>query len=81
MQLDQLERDFCSFPVQPVEKYGDVQALWREMERRVTNRKPLTKAQRGGRVGRRNVRKVTDEEMWLREGLYDHDSGHEKNEK
>jgi hypothetical protein len=39
------------------------------MEGRVTGRRPRTREQTGGRTGRVNV-KATDEEYWLREGLY-----------
>ena len=70
-QLDKLEQQFSpDEPVLDVVSEDEVQPMWREMESRVTNRKSLTAAQRGGRVGRRNVR-TTDEEIWLKEGLYD----------
>ena len=44
--------------------------MWKQMEGRVIHRKPRTVEEMGGRTGRVNV-KITDEEMWLREGLYD----------
>ena len=70
-QLDRLEKKLSTEePAQSVESDVEVQPMWKEMESRVTNRRPLTAAQRGGRVGRKNVR-TTDEEIWLKEGLYD----------
>lgn len=76
-QLDKLEKKFSEKPVcAVVESYEDVQPMWKGMESRVTNRKPLTKAQRGGRIGRMNVRK-TEEDVWLKEGLYDDDNNEE----
>ncbi len=69
MQLDKLERKFNQ-PSTSVEKEEDLQPMWKEMESRVTRRKPRTVQQNGGKTGRTNVRK-TDEEVWLREGLYD----------
>lgn len=52
----------------------DLQQMWRDMESRVLNRRSLTAAERGGRVGRRNVRK-SDEDVWLEAGVYDHTAG------
>jgi hypothetical protein len=51
----------------------DLQPMWKDMERRVTRRKPVTIQQAGPKVGRRNVR-PTDEEAWLQAGLYDNDN-------
>ena len=70
-QLDKLEQRFSTEkPAPSVGSDEEVQPMWKEMESRVTNRRPLTAAQRGGRVGRKNVR-TTDEDIWLKEGLYD----------
>lgn len=68
-QLDKLERKF-SEPSQVVDNDDDLQPMWREMESRVTRRRPRTIQESGGKTGRTNVKK-TDEEMWLRGGLYD----------
>lgn len=68
-QLDILERKF-SEPKVKVENEEDLQPMWKEMEGRVTRRRPRTVEEMGGKTGRVNVRN-TDEEMWLREGLYD----------
>jgi len=78
-QLEKLTQKFTA-PAQAVESEDDVQPMWKEMESRVTKRRPLTKAQRGGRVGRINVRK-TDEEIWLQEGLYDEQQVEKKEDK
>jgi len=56
-----------------IESDEDLQPMWKDMESRVTRRRPLTVEQRGGKVGRRNVRK-SDEDMWLQAGLYDDDN-------
>jgi len=79
IQLEKLSQKFTA-PAQAVESEDDVQPMWKEMESRVTKRRPLTKAQRGGRVGRINVRK-TDEEIWLQEGLYDEQQEEKKDDK
>lgn len=68
-QLDKLERKF-SDPSVVVDSDEDLQPMWKQMEGRVIHRKPRTVEEMGGRTGRVNV-KITDEEMWLREGLYD----------
>lgn len=55
-----------------IEKYEDIQPMWRDMESRVTRRKTMTveeAARKGKGIGRRNVRR-TDEEAWLKAGLY-----------
>ena len=52
-----------------IDKYEDVQPMWKQMESRVTKRRPLTADQRGGLSGRRNVRK-SDEDLWLEAGVY-----------
>lgn len=53
-----------------IDKYEDVQPMWKEMESRVTRRRSLTLQQRGGVSGRRNVRR-SDEDVWLEAGVYD----------
>jgi hypothetical protein len=68
-QLDKLERKFAD-PKVLVDNEEDLQPMWKQMEGRVTRRRPLTVDEMGGKTGRINVRK-TDEEMWLQEGLYD----------
>lgn len=69
-QLDRLETKFTE--PQAVESEEDLQPMWKEMERRVRSRRPRTLAETGGRSGRSNVRQ-TDEDVWLRAGLYDDD--------
>lgn len=73
VQLDRLENKFNDEQKPVVQNEEDLQPMWKEMESRVTRRKPRTVAEMGGKTGRRNVRK-TDEEMWLQEGLYDKNS-------
>mmetsp|Transcript_3041 Transcript_3041/g.8371 ORF Transcript_3041/g.8371 Transcript_3041/m.8371 type:complete len:160 (-) Transcript_3041:81-560(-) len=70
-QLDQLERRFTGKQLEArnIESEDELQPMWKEMEGRVTRRKLRTLADTGGRTGRRNV-KQTDEDVWLREGLY-----------
>lgn len=53
-----------------IESDEDLQDVWRNMESRVTKRRSLTAAERGGIVGRRNIRK-SDEDVWLESGVYD----------
>jgi hypothetical protein len=43
--------------------------MWKEMESRLTRRRSLTLEQRGGKSGRRNVRR-RDEDVWLEAGVY-----------
>ena len=52
-----------------IDNYEDVQPMWKEMESRVTRRRSLTLEQRGGKTGRRNVRR-SDEDVWLEAGVY-----------
>jgi hypothetical protein len=59
----------------------DLQDMWKDMERRVLNRKLWTVEQslsKGRIVGRSDVKK-TDEEIWLDSGLYDPSKSHPKN--
>jgi hypothetical protein len=68
-------------PTTVVSDPAALQPMWKAMEGRVTGRRPRTTAETGGRTGRVNV-KATDEEYWLREGLYgsattDHDDDHD----
>ena len=74
-QLDKLEKKFTE-PLK-IDSDEDLQPMWKEMESRVTKRKPRTLRETGGKSGRINIRK-TDEEIWLREGLYDDDSKQKK---
>jgi hypothetical protein len=51
----------------------NIQPMWKDMERRVTRRKPMTiteAKEKGKSIGRTNVRR-TDEDTWLQAGLYD----------
>lgn len=75
-QLDKLERKFAH-PETIVENDEDLQPMWKEMEGRVTRRRSRTISENGGRTGRENIRQ-TDEEYWLREGLYTNESSDEK---
>ena len=76
-----------SWPVWPtdgdiplaIDKYDDVQPIWKGMESRVTKRKSLTLTQRGGVSGRRNVRR-SDEDLWLEAGVYDDNKDTSKND-
>lgn len=66
-QLEKLENKFkATLEIQTEE---DLQPMWKEMEGRVTRRKPRTLRDTGGKTGRVNIRK-TDEEVWEHEGLY-----------
>eukprot|EP00429_Kryptoperidinium_foliaceum_P004186 CAMPEP_0176012258 /NCGR_PEP_ID=MMETSP0120_2-20121206/5703_1 /TAXON_ID=160619 /ORGANISM="Kryptoperidinium foliaceum, Strain CCMP 1326" /LENGTH=84 /DNA_ID=CAMNT_0017345139 /DNA_START=183 /DNA_END=434 /DNA_ORIENTATION=- len=58
-QLDKLERKF-SEPAVVIDNDEDLQPMWKEMEGRVTRRRPRTVAENGGKTGRENVKK-TDE--------------------
>ena len=69
-QLNNLERKFSEPRI--VENEEDLQSMWKQMESRVTNRRPRTLRETGGRTGRSNL-KTTDEDVWLKEGLYDDD--------
>jgi hypothetical protein len=76
--LEKLQKKFTTTTTttttRTIEKDEDLQSNWKEMERRVLHRKPLTKEQRGGgsdkKVGRCNIRK-TDEDVWFEQGFYD----------
>ncbi|KAG7343860.1 hypothetical protein IV203_021868 [Nitzschia inconspicua] len=67
-QLQQLQRKFQDTS-NTIESDEELQPMWKEMEGRVTRRKPRTMQQTGGRTGRVNVRK-TDEDVWAQEGMY-----------
>uniref|UniRef100_A0A6S8XWF6 Uncharacterized protein n=1 Tax=Ditylum brightwellii TaxID=49249 RepID=A0A6S8XWF6_9STRA len=54
---------------QIIKSDDELQQMWKDMESRVLKRRTLTLAERGGKVGRRNIRK-TDEDAWLEAGLY-----------
>jgi hypothetical protein len=51
----------------------DLQPMWKNMESRVKNRRTRSLEESQGRSGRENV-KSTDEEEWLRAGLYNTNS-------
>lgn len=67
-QIEKIEKRFTD-PAQNVDSDEELQQMWKEMESRVTKRRPRTLRDTKGKTGRENVRK-TDEEMWLQEGLY-----------
>lgn len=69
-QLKRLESKFQEEPTIDIESDEELQPMWKDMESRVTKRRPRTLADTGGKTGRSNIRK-TDEEAWLRAGLYD----------
>lgn len=71
-QLQELEQKFLE-PSQVVENDEDLQQPWKEMESRVTRRRPRTLQEMGGKTGRTNI-KSTDEEIWLHEGMYKDDA-------
>lgn len=74
-QIDKIERKFNKkgAPATNIDNDDDLQQMWKEMERRVVNRRPRTIRDTHGKTGRTNIRK-TDEEMWLKSGLYEKDS-------
>jgi hypothetical protein len=67
-QLEKLEKKFTEPSI--IDSDEKLQSEWSAMESRVTNRRPRTLRETGGKSGRINVRK-TDEDIWLQEGLYD----------
>lgn len=69
-QIDRIESKFKDKTEGKINNDEDLQQMWREMESRVVKRRPRTLRDTKGKTGRTNVRK-TDEEMWLREGLYE----------
>jgi hypothetical protein len=70
IRLDQLERRFTLEPSIIVDHEGDLQPEWKAMESRVTKRRTLTADQLGGKTGRANIRQ-TEEDIWMKSGLYD----------
>eukprot|EP00591_Stephanopyxis_turris_P008114 CAMPEP_0195527064 /NCGR_PEP_ID=MMETSP0794_2-20130614/28509_1 /TAXON_ID=515487 /ORGANISM="Stephanopyxis turris, Strain CCMP 815" /LENGTH=165 /DNA_ID=CAMNT_0040657889 /DNA_START=121 /DNA_END=621 /DNA_ORIENTATION=+ len=48
----------------------ELQQMWKDMESRVTKRRTLTLEERGGKSGRKNIKR-TEEEAWLAAGAYD----------
>ena len=76
-QLQKIKDKFDP-PLEIVETEDDLQSMWRAMEGRVTKKRPRTVEETGGKTGRANIKK-TDEEIWLREGLYD--DGEEEEDK
>eukprot|EP00531_Pseudo-nitzschia_arenysensis_P019620 CAMPEP_0116141648 /NCGR_PEP_ID=MMETSP0329-20121206/14491_1 /TAXON_ID=697910 /ORGANISM="Pseudo-nitzschia arenysensis, Strain B593" /LENGTH=139 /DNA_ID=CAMNT_0003636839 /DNA_START=106 /DNA_END=525 /DNA_ORIENTATION=+ len=73
-QLEKIENKFKGkqTTVLDIESEEDLQPMWKEMEGRVTRRKPRTLADTGGKSGRMNIKK-TDEDVWLQQGLYSQD--------
>jgi hypothetical protein len=82
-QYNNMRSKFGPIPISPtdtssinplqIDKYEDIQPMWRDMESRVTRRRTLTIAEaasKGIGIGRSNIRK-TDEEAWLQAGLYE----------
>jgi hypothetical protein len=68
-QIERIERKFTE-PSQKVDSDDELQQMWRQMESRVTRRRPRSLEDTEGRTGRENIRK-TDEEMRLKEGFYE----------
>ena len=81
-QIDKIERKFKKkdAPTNDINNDDDLQQMWKEMERRVVNRRPRTIRETHGKTGRTNIRK-TDEEMWLKSGLYEKESENASSEK
>eukprot|EP00526_Cylindrotheca_closterium_P022221 CAMPEP_0113602178 /NCGR_PEP_ID=MMETSP0017_2-20120614/616_1 /TAXON_ID=2856 /ORGANISM="Cylindrotheca closterium" /LENGTH=117 /DNA_ID=CAMNT_0000510505 /DNA_START=43 /DNA_END=396 /DNA_ORIENTATION=+ /assembly_acc=CAM_ASM_000147 len=67
-QIEKIEKRFTE-PAQNVDSDEDLQQMWKQMESRVTKRRPRTLRDTKGKTGRENIRK-TDEDLWLQEGLY-----------
>jgi hypothetical protein len=70
-QLEKLENRFKE--TQDISNDEALQPMWKEMEGRVTRRKPRSTLDTGGKAGRANIRK-TDEEVWEQEGFYEGNS-------
>lgn len=66
IQLDNLENKFS---VDALKDGNELQSTWKDMEGRVTKRRPQT-LDDTSKTGRSNVRK-TEEDVWLQHGLYD----------
>jgi hypothetical protein len=73
-QLEALKRKFTK--VEDIQNDEELQPMWKEMEGRVTRRRPRTLADTRGKTGRQNVGK-TDEEVWLAEGMYPDGNGND----
>lgn len=69
-QLQNLEQKF-SDPQTRIESDEELQPMWKEMESRVTRRRPRTLMQTGGKSGRVNIRE-TDEDIWAQQGMYEY---------
>ena len=67
-QLQDLERKWDENPLD-VQSEEDLQPMWKDMEKRLRNRRPRSTNESRGLSGRQNVKR-TDEEFWLDEGLY-----------
>jgi len=83
-QLEKIERKFGAvgwdgvyLDPPKIDDEDELQPMWKGMESRVKNRRPRTRAETGGKTGRTNIKK-TDEEMWLKEGLYDENKHKDK---
>lgn len=70
VQLDRVRKNFEGPSIQ---NDSDLQPMWKEMESRVLRRRSVKIENAGGRVGRSNIR-PTDEDSWLRAGMYDHNA-------
>ena len=81
-QLDKIENKFKGKELKAlkIESEEDLQPMWKEMEGRVTRRKPRTLADTGGKSGRMNIKK-TDEDVWLQQGLYETNDSDSSNKK
>lgn len=53
-----------------IESEEELQSHWKEMESRVTRRRPLSATNNSRKIGRQNIRR-TDEDEWLDSGLYE----------
>lgn len=74
-QLLDLERKHSKIPlteetdIRTIHSDDELQPMWKAMESRVKHRKARTIHENKGKMGRANIKK-TDEDYWLREGLY-----------
>ena len=77
-QLDRLENKLSDVSEDVSEIVSDdaLQPMWKDMENRVKRRRPRTVQENGGKSGRANVSRRTDEDAWLEGGLYDQKEQH-----
>ncbi len=73
----QLDRVRKNFEERRIRNDSDLQPMWKEMESRVLRRRSSKIENAGGRTGRSNIR-PTDEESWLKAGMYDHNTNEGK---